>query len=205
MTVLLLAGCGGGGGATNPSGTGGSGGGQSTVTFAIEGAPHQGTYDECTTAVNGSLLMLACSGLGLCGTDPNTGCSLSVETPAQNGSFACSTGQAGVIIWDPTLPDDGVGEHPAAAGCDSPASTPSGQPNPDCPSSSDGCNYLVGDCTVTIDSFANADMNNPGGHFSGSLTATLWSGSQSVSCAGGTSSGVQGAGTQLTISATGAW
>jgi hypothetical protein len=36
------------------------------------------------------------------------------------------------------------------------------------------CNNAIGDCTITISSIAPSDLNNPFGHFTGTITGQLY-------------------------------
>lgn len=156
-----------------------SGGGGYAGTFAIQGAPHGGTYAQCTTSGDvGGVVTLSCTGLasGCAATD----CTLVVVIPTHgSGTYSCSKGEASVQITDPALPDDGAGLHPGGASCPGAASDSiTAAPQPDCPKNVDGCNTAIGDCTISVSSLTpNAyDVSAPFGHFSGSISATLYSG-----------------------------
>jgi hypothetical protein len=170
-SVLLLAACGGSG---TPSG-----GTNYTSTFAIQGAPHGGAYAQCDTSADvGGVATLTCTGLvsGCSAAD----CTLAVVIPTSgSGSYSCAKGQASVQITDPGLPDNGTGVHSSDASCPGAASGMiTAAPQPDCPTNQDGCNTAIGDCTISVASLTSSGANAPFGHFSGSISATLYTGDQ---------------------------
>ncbi|HVV52817.1 MAG TPA: hypothetical protein VHO06_24360 [Polyangia bacterium] len=209
LLAVLLAGCGGGGGGAGPtgsggaSGSGGSGGDGFPGTFTVQGTPHGGAYTTCEAQIVGGMAIINCQGLPTCPDDDQTGCALAVEVPAAPGSYTCSLGQAQVFAYDPGYPGSAGGLGVGEADCEEENIV---SPSPDCPTDANGCNQLVGDCTVVVNAVQNMDADNAWGHFSGSVTATLWTGPQFVTCAAtGDMNAVGNAGDTSAISASGAW
>ena len=186
-------------------GSGGSDGTGFTGQFVIEGTPHGGSYLQCQTTFTGNGgATMSCSGLGTCSQDPQTGCGLQVFLPATTGTFQCATGQTTVTLFDVGLPADDVGEHPAQAICNGHYTT-DGTTSPECPTDASGCNQLIGDCTVSVGAIHTLDAQDPFGHFTGSISATVWTSDKPAACPDGSMGAWQGDGQMLSITASGGW
>lgn len=177
--------------------------------FAIQGVPHSGQYTECTLSQStGAASVLSCTGTTAgCSQDGQTGCGLSVLVPLAPGTYDCAHGTSSVVVWDPTLPANLAGMHPANAGCQPTSSgTPPGQPVPGCPNdTTTGCNRVLGSCTLTVTAATPQGQGAPSGHFSGTLDATVYTDIQYPDCNGYSGAAVQGAGQSYTLHAAGAF
>jgi hypothetical protein len=189
VTMVLAAACG---------GTKASNSHPYTGTFSIQGAPHSGLYDECgTLAAVGNSTTVTCTGLPGCAS-----CGVVVALPI-SGTGNCTDGSASVTITgDPGIPSV---ENSAAAGCDAPTAPVPGDPNPNCPNDSMGCNRVVGECTVNSNFVTPISDTNPDGHYSGTIDATVWSGTKSIGCGMTGSNMLAPDGTMYAITLTGAF
>jgi hypothetical protein len=69
-----------------------------------------------------------------------------------------------------------------------------------------GCNRVGGDCTAVINSVdPRPDLQNPFGHFSGTISGSVWSGIKQVDCGVYTNASIAIDGTSYPITVTGAW
>jgi len=141
-------------------------------TFSISGAPHSGPYDNCEVApFAGGVTALSCTGLAGC---PN--CQVTVALQAKTGDFKCEEGKATITVIDDGFPANPAGQHGEAASCQAPDQMTVGMPSSMCPGGT--CNQAVGQCAVTVTTLSAPAAGNGGadgfGHFSGSITATIF-------------------------------
>lgn len=190
LAALLVAGCGGqeGGSSTHDF----------TGTASIQGGPHGGAYSQCVvSAAVAGVVAVSCAGLPTC---PD--CAIEFDVPSGGGSGTCGAGTANVVLGDPSI---GNTANAASAGCTEGTSLLG--PNPSCPNDqSTGCNEVLGDCTMSS-SVASSEtgLDNPWGHFSGALTATVWSGSKYAMCNANGDLEVATDGTSYAISFNAGW
>lgn len=173
-------------------------------TFAVTGAPNSGTYTECTVSASGPIVTLSCDGL-------DSGCAVGdcaavISFGNAAGDYQCSLGDAAVTLFDPSLPDTGGGQHPANAGCQS-SMVAMGQPLSDCPKDMNGCNRALGDCAISAGTVTPIDtVTAPFGHFSGTITATVWTSSKTVNdCGSNMDPQLYPDGQKLDLTFTGGW
>jgi hypothetical protein len=155
VSALWLCACG-----AHPS----TGGTMYNGTFAIQGAPHGGRYNSCTVPMkSGNVYGISCIGLPSC-----PACTVEFTIPVGPGTYKCSEGSAAVQVVDGTAPD--------GASCLA-ADNDIGGAHPSCPNAAPGnCNQVLGECNISVASLSPVDVSDPWGHFSGSISATLYSG-----------------------------
>jgi hypothetical protein len=139
-------------------------------TFTIQGAPHGGRYDSCSLPMfSGSQAVVSCIGLPSC-----SDCSLSITFKASPGTYHCAAGSAAIQVTDPGITTT-MG---AGASCLAADNNIAGPQSTSCPDAPMNCNQALGDCNVSVDSLSpvNGTVDGAWGHFSGSVSGTLYPG-----------------------------